>query len=268
MLKIPSDHSDSKSELPNVALPELSAAHRYALFLDFDGTLVDIASRPADVQFRQATRSALMKLDAALGQALAVITGRDIAEIDHYLAPLRLPVAGVHGLNRRDAQGHVHAPVASGNLVADVRRHLEPLLKREPALLIEPKTGAIALHYRACPQLEAECIATMEVAVADLDDVHLMRGKMVIEARKRGASKGSAIADFLSEPPFIDRIPVFAGDDVTDEDAFCEVNARNGISIKVGNGATQARYRVADTDEFLDWLKKTAEKLGGHGETR
>ena len=246
-----------------MALPQLSATHRYALFLDFDGTLVEIAGRPADVRLCETTRLALAKLAVALDQALAVITGRDIAEIDHFLAPLHLPVAGVHGLNRRDVNGKLHAPVAAGNLSAHVQRHLAPLLEREDRLLVETKEGAIALHYRASPSLEAECIAAMEHAVADLDDVHLMRGKMVIEARKKGASKGSALADFLSEPPFIDRIPVFAGDDVTDEDAFAEVNARGGVSIKVGEGETLAHYRSASTEEFLSWLKQTADRFGG-----
>jgi trehalose 6-phosphate phosphatase len=246
-----------------MTLPDLSDSERIALFLDFDGTLVAIADRPDEVQLDLSTRKALMHLDSLLGGAVAIVTGREIAIVDRFLDPLRLSVAGVHGLTRRDAQGRTHAPVVDNKFVGAIEPTLEPLLAKYPALFLEHKFGAVALHYRLHPELEQNCLALMEAAVADLPGVELKRGKMVVEAKAIGGSKGAAIADYLNEEPFAGRRAVFAGDDITDEDAFVLVNARNGVTIKVGAGATNATYRASGTDEFLVWLQQLPSKLGG-----
>jgi trehalose 6-phosphate phosphatase len=246
-----------------MTLPDLSDPDHIALFLDFDGTLVAIADRPDDVTLDHETRQALAQLDRLLSGALAIITGRDIAAVDRFLAPLHLPIAGVHGLMRRDARGRLHAPAVDSGLAAAIERAVAPLIARHPELLLERKYGAAALHYRAKPELESLCVAVMENAVAGLLGVELKRGKMVIEAKANAGDKGAAIADYLGEPPFLGRRAVFAGDDVTDEDAFMLVNARDGISIKVGPGATQATYGAAGTGEFLAWLRQLPVKLGG-----
>ena len=246
-----------------MTLPDLSDSDRIALFLDFDGTLVAIADRPDEVQLDLSTRKALIHLDTLLGGAVAIITGREIAAVDRFLDPLRLSIAGVHGLTRRDAQGHMHRPAINGGFTAAVKRALHPLLQKHPALFLEYKYGAVALHYRSHPELEQACIALMETAVDELPGVELKRGKMVVEAKAVGGNKGAAIADYLSEKPFAGRRAVFAGDDVTDEDAFVLVNARDGISIKVGPGETNATYRAAGTGEFLEWLRHLPRKLEG-----
>jgi trehalose 6-phosphate phosphatase len=246
-----------------MTLPDLSDSERIALFLDFDGTLVAIADRPDEVQLDLSTRKALMHLDTLLGGALAIITGREIATVDRFLDPLRLSIAGVHGLTRRDAQGNTHAPAIDGGFVSAIEQALWPLLAKHPALFLEYKYGAVALHYRSHPELEKDCIALMYKALDDLPGVELKRGKMVVEAKAVGGNKGAAIADYLNEKPFAGRRAVFAGDDVTDEDAFLLVNARDGISIKVGPGETHATYRAAGTAEFLEWLRQLPEKLEG-----
>ena len=246
-----------------MTLPDLSDSERIALFLDFDGTLVAIADRPDEVQLDLSTRKALMHLDSLLGGALAIVTGREIAAVDRFLDPLRLSIAGVHGLTRRDARGRTHRPAVDGGFVSAIEQALWPLLETHPALFLEYKYGAIALHYRSHPELERACTALMETAIADLPGVELKRGKMVVEAKAVGGNKGAAIADYLSEEPFSGRRAVFAGDDVTDEDAFVLVNARDGISIKVGPGKTNATYRAAGTGEFLEWLRQLPEKLEG-----
>ena len=238
-----------------MTLPDLHDSDRIALFLDFDGTLVAIADRPDDVRLDLSTRQALMHLDTLLDGAIAIITGREIAAVDRFLDPLRLSIAGVHGLTRRDAQGHTHMPAVDGGFASAIEKALHPLLQKHLALFLEYKFGAVALHYRSHPELENECIALMEAAVDELPGVELKRGKMVVEAKAVGGNKGAAIADYLNEKPFAGRRAVFAGDDVTDEDAFILVNARDGISIKVGPGETHATYRAAGTDEFLAWLR-------------
>jgi trehalose 6-phosphate phosphatase len=244
-----------------MTLPDLRDSDRIALFLDFDGTLVAIADHPDEVRLDSSTCQALMHLDTLLGGALAIITGREIAAVDRFLDPLRLSIAGVHGLTRRDARGHTHAPPVDGGFASVIEQAAWPLLHKHPALFLEYKYGAVALHYRSHPELEQTCIALMETAVNGLPGVELKRGKMVVEAKAVGGNKGAAIADYLNEKPFAGRRAVFAGDDVTDEDAFILVNARDGISIKVGPGETSATYRAAGTDEFLAWLRQLPTNL-------
>jgi trehalose 6-phosphate phosphatase len=244
-----------------MTLPDLRDSDRIALFLDFDGTLVAIADHPEEVRLDLSTRQALMHLDTLLGGAIAIITGREIAAVDRFLDPLRLSIAGVHGLTRRDAQGRTHKPAVDGGFASAIEKALHPLLQNHSALFLEYKYGAVALHYRSHPELENKCILLMETAVDGLAGVELKRGKMVVEAKAVGGNKGAAIADYLNEQPFAGRRAVFAGDDVTDEDAFVLVNARDGISIKVGPGETHATYRATDTDEFLAWLRQLPENL-------
>lgn len=239
-----------------MALPVLTSPERHAFFFDFDGTLVAIAERPDDVLLDDLTRDALQNLFDQTDGATAIITGRDIASVDAFLAPLQLPIAGVHGLTRRDHNGTLHAPVLDLQINEQLVRHLTTLLKQHPELFLETKYGAVALHYRANPNLAAACIAAMEKAVVDFPGYEIRRGKMVVEAKTMQGNKGSAIADFMNEAPFRGRQAVFAGDDVTDEDAFSHVNEIGGITIKIGSGATKARFRVDTIDEFLTWLRQ------------
>lgn len=247
-----------------MSLPDFSDPHGIALFLDFDGTLVAIAERPGDVKLDPMTRRALAELSQLLSGALAIITGRDIAVIDEFLAPLSLPTAGVHGLTRRDALGQMHKPAVDARLAVAVELAISPLLERYPGLLLERKYGAAALHFRAHPEAEKICLEAMESAISGLRGTELKRGKMVIEAKAIAGDKGAAIADYLNEAPFLGRRPICAGDDLTDEDAFEEVNARNGISIKVGAGPTCALYSASGTGEFVAWLRQLPAKLAKH----
>jgi trehalose 6-phosphate phosphatase len=246
-----------------MTLPDLRNADQYALFLDFDGTLVAIADRPDDVRLDPGTRVALADLNALLKGALAIVTGREIAVVDRFLAPLRLSVAGVHGLMRRDARGRTWTSAFDAGLPEAIEKAVLPLLQKYPNLLVERKYGAVALHYRDHPELEQASIAALESAVDGLKETEIKRGKMVVELKAVGGNKGAAVADFLKEEPFAGRRAVFAGDDVTDEDAFVFVNARDGISIKVGPGPTSAAWRASGTAEFLDWLRRLPAQLAG-----
>jgi trehalose 6-phosphate phosphatase len=242
--------------------PDPTDPQKLALFFDFDGTLADIVEHPEDVEVTEATRSALAALRETQEGAVAIITGRDIATIDRFLSPVQLPVAGVHGLTRRDANGHVHNPQFDSDALSAIEKALEDLVKQETGLLLESKQGALALHYRQRPELEGVCLEAMEQAVNDTPSITIKRGKMVIEAVGHTRNKGEAIESFLAEAPFAGRMPVFAGDDLTDEDGFAMVNRLQGISIKVGLGDTQASYRVHDREELLSWLHAIIEKIG------
>jgi len=243
-------------------LPVLDARAEIGVFLDFDGTLVEIEERPGDVKLAETTRWTLTQLCAATGGAVAIVSGRSIGSIDALLAPLKLAVAGEHGLTRRSADGSMHKASSIAGFLDHAESALSPLVRDRPGLLLERKSVAIALHYRSRPDAEAACLAAMQDLASSTPGIQIMRGKMVLEAKPAGADKGTAIADFMMEAPFKGRWPMFAGDDVTDEDAFAMVNAINGITIKIGIGPTDAQWRAPGTATFLNWLGDTAARLG------
>lgn len=215
-----------------------------ALFLDFDGTMVDLAPQPSAVHVPQPLITALRELHGYLHGAVAVISGRPITQIDDFLRPLQLPVAGVHGAERRGDDGQVH--LLHTHPLDHVEEAACALAAEHPGLLVENKRGSLALHYRQRPELEDVCLRTMQDAVDESPGLTLLRGKMVAEAKPGGASKGRAIEDFLAEAPFTGRTPVFIGDDLTDEVGFSTVQRLGGIGVKVGEGPSVAWRRVPD----------------------
>lgn len=232
---------------------------RHALFLDFDGTLADIAAQPQAVQVRPQVLRILPTLHVALGGALAIVTGRTLADIDRFLAPLRLPVACEHGAQYRLNEGIQNdAPALDWEPVFSA---LHPLLEHHPQLLLEAKSAGLALHYRQAPHLDAVCRQTLQDALRAVPGAELLQGKCVLEAKPAGPSKGRAIAHFMRTAPFAGRTPLFAGDDVTDEAGFAAVQALGGLGIKVGDGATQARARLAGPGAVREWLQTAAQAL-------
>lgn len=223
-----------------------------ALFLDFDGTLVDIADQPHEVQVPSGLVQTLQALDGYLGGAVAVISGRPIAQIDDFLRPLQMPAAGVHGAERRSASGEI--TLMATQPLDGVEQAARQLAARHAGLLVEGKRGSIALHYRQAPELEALCLAAMQAAVDASPGLTLLHGKMVIEAKASGSSKGRAIEDFMREAPFAGRTPLFVGDDVTDEAGFASVQRIGGLGVKVGEGPTVAAQRIATPEQFRQQL--------------
>jgi trehalose 6-phosphate phosphatase len=231
-----------------------------ALFLDLDGTLVEIAPAPDQVRVAPGLPALIETLRDRRGGALAVVSGRPIAQIDALLRPAHVAAAGAHGLERRRADDSVVAAPPSA-AIRTVRDRLLPVVAAQPQLVLEDKGVSLSLHYRRAPELEAGCRAAMDAALDGLD-LELLDGKMVLEVRPRGMDKGRAITEFLAEPPFAGRLPVFIGDDRTDEDGFARVNAQGGgWSIKVGVGATRATRRVGDVAEVHEWLRAFADRL-------
>lgn len=222
-------------------------AVQLAVLTDFDGTLVDIAETPDAVEVPASLPELLANAADELGSAFAVISGRTISDIDRFLAPGNFAVAGSHGIQRRRADGSMQPVderlVAGAARVAD---RLQPLVTANPSLLLETKDGAVALHYRREPQLAEACQEAIAAAIAEENDFSLVAGKMVIEARPKGISKGTALRAFMLEEPFVGRTPVFIGDDTTDEDAFVAAQEMGGVGIKLGAGETAARLRIAN----------------------
>ncbi|CAN5274847.1 trehalose-phosphatase [soil metagenome] len=223
-----------------------------ALFLDFDGTLVALAETPEAIEVPPALVSLLTDLQTLLGGALAIVSGRQIDMLDRFLAPLRLPAAGEHGVQRRDAAGKMkeqHPPELTA--VLDAANALAGI---HPGLLVERKHAAIALHYRLAPDLETVCHDVMARVIEGQPHLELLHGKFVFEVKPAGVNKGVAIDAFMQEAPFAGRRPVFAGDDTTDETGFAVVQPRGGVAIKVGTGPTLAHHRVDSPLAVYEWL--------------
>ncbi|MGO9391110.1 trehalose-phosphatase [Rhodoblastus sp.] len=247
---------------PGQMLPLIKDLEQYCVFLDFDGTLVEIEDRPDDVRIDRPMLQLIERLRDKVGRALALVSGRDIHVIDRMLYPLVLPVAGVHGLQRRDASGRLHSPIIDQSVVEAIEARVEAEFQSEPGVVIERKTGAVAIHFRLRPDFEKKCQALARKILRERPDLHMIQGKMVCEIRLQGNDKGAVIATFLEERPFKGRIPIFVGDDATDEPGFVIVNACGGLSIKIGEGPTAARYRAANIQELYNWLDALAPGAG------
>lgn len=227
-----------------------------ALFVDFDGTLVEIAATPDRVEVMADLPDLLQRIAARLDGALAVISGRPLAELGRLLAGYNGAAAGIHGLERRSASGVLQRAPADPSL--DL---VWPLVRQFAAVtqgaLIEDKGLAIAIHYRERPELADACRRLAKQAVVlSKDRLTMLPGKMVVELRPRAADKGHAVKSFLAEPEFRGRRPVFVGDDRTDEDGFAVVNELGGVSIVVSSVEDSlARYRLADVAAVIRWLE-------------
>lgn len=229
-----------------------------ALFLDVDGTLLEIRDHPADVSADRELIDLLQQCRDRLDGAMALISGRSVKEIDRIFAPAVFPVAGAHGSERRGHDGRVISAVSQPLAEAAVAR-LEALAAGHDGLLLEHKEGGVSLHYRRAPALEAQCRLAVEEILAGLgDSFRLIAGKMVFEIAPASHDKGAAIEAFLEEPPFAGRVPVFVGDDVTDEDGFRAVNNLGGVSIRVGDiDNSEAQYCLASIADVRPWLQGT-----------
>ena len=229
-------------------------ADDWALFLDVDGCLLEFADAPEAVCVPEGLRTTLDRLSQRLPGAVALVSGRALANLDRLFAPMQFPGAGLHGLERRGAGDHA-APAASPALPAvldDARR----LAAAHPGALVEDKGAALALHWRIAPQAADPLRDFAQAALPRLPGYRLEHGDSVVELRPGAADKGAAIRALLEQPPFQGRLPVFAGDDLTDESGFAAVNAQGGISVLVGaREPSAARFQLRDPADVRGWLE-------------
>jgi trehalose 6-phosphate phosphatase len=232
----------------------------WCVFLDVDGTLIELTDSPFHTQASGELKTLLTRTAQKLDGALALVSGRSIDYLDALFAPLHLPVAGLHGAERRSASGLMYGTGAAINdpRLRGARGVLSAFVDTHPGTLLEDKGRTLAVHYRLAPQFESAARAAMTAVVATVGDSHeLQHGNMMLEIKPRGFTKGTAIEAFLQEPPFHARTPVFVGDDLTDMDGFRVVEAAGGVTIAVGD-RVQAAYRVADPAAVRAWLAQIA----------
>lgn len=228
----------------------------WALFLDVDGTLLDFTPHPDDVTVSPALRDTLAALHRRLGGALALISGRPLAMLDALFDPLRLPAAGLHGLELRHGDDLRPAPAAADAL-PEVLEEARAFAAARPGVVVEDKGSAVGLHWRAAPAHGDAMQDFARAALARLPGYRLQHGNQVAELRPAGADKGDAIATLAARPPFRGRHPVFVGDDLTDEHGFTVVNDLGGDSVLVGpREPSAALCGLADTRAVLAWLQQ------------
>jgi trehalose 6-phosphate phosphatase len=237
-------------------LPSSPAYERdWAFFLDIDGTLLEIAATPQAVHTARADTQLIAALYEKTDGALALVSGRSLAKIDELFHPLKLPAAGQHGVERRDARGKVYRPSLPPNVLARASQQIADFAARHAGLVFEHKGYSMALHYRLAPRLAGAAHAVVrEAARAVGHGVEVQAGKMVAELKLAGHDKGRAIEAFMKEKPFAGRVPVFLGDDLTDEDGFRVVQRLGGLAIKIGAGQTVAPWRLLNPAAARGWL--------------
>jgi trehalose 6-phosphate phosphatase len=228
-----------------------------ALFLDVDGTLLEIAPCPASVFVPSELPILLEDLARQRDGAVALVSGRPLDELDRLLNPWQGAAAGLHGIERRRADGTLDRQTnpAAAAALDGLRPQLSALAGAGTGLVLEDKCGTLALHYRAAPERGSEIRSLAKGLARQQPALRLIVGKMVVEFQPVGGDKGTAIAAFLTEPPFAGRAPIFIGDDVTDEDGFAEVSRRGGIAIRVGpQRRSRAAYALPNVQAVHRWL--------------
>jgi trehalose 6-phosphate phosphatase len=228
-----------------------------ALFLDVDGTLLEIAATPDRVRVPASLRNTLQLAHRREQGAFALLSGRSLEELDELFGPHRFPASAKHGLELRLPSGEVVRAEADPAVLDPARRWLSSLPREHRGLLLEDKAVALAMHYRLAPRMEAEVDTIMSEIVQELGGAFVLRrGKCVIEIVPRGFDERSAIRLFMQQPEFAGRTPVFVGDAPSDEVGFQAVNEMGGHSIRVGNlEQTAARFRFSSVSTVAAWLR-------------
>jgi trehalose 6-phosphate phosphatase len=214
-------------------IPELVPRSDWALFLDIDGTLLDLAETPTSVVVPDGLLSALIRAGKALSGALALVSGRAVSDIDTLFHPVQFPAAGVHGLELRPKTGAPRR--VAPPMTIEQRQRLAGVALGLDGVIVEDKGSAVALHYRLAPDVRELLARRVEAVLAadDMRDFDLRPGKMIWEVRRNGIDKGKAVEAFMALPPFSGRVPVFVGDDETDLDGFAGARRMGGFALPV-----------------------------------
>jgi len=238
---------------PNHIISTLSLDKNYCLFLDIDGTLAPFQINPEHSFIPNTTLEVIKKI-IELNIPVIAVTGRDINTAGKLLYPLEVPIAGLHGLDICLNSVNYIRPDLSQINFEKLKQDIQKSCEKHPELLIEDKKYSIALHYRKNPDLENHAINIMQQISSNYPQLKLNKGKFVIELIPNQAEKGKAIKTILNHLNLPSVFPIFIGDDLTDESGFVFINQQSGLTIKVGSGETQAKYRLKDIDNVANFL--------------
>jgi len=246
--------------LPAPPLPPAGAD--WALLLDVDGTLLDFVDDPDAIRVDTALLTLLDALHAATDGALALVSGRRLDDLDRLFRRPHWAAIGLHGLELRSATGELRRQAVSPLQQARMQREARALAARFAGVRLEDKQQAIALHFRQSPaQLQQVHEAAVKLA-ATLPGYELQAGHRVLEFKPGGMDKGRAVRELLQHDPFAGRLPVYLGDDLTDEHAFDAVNRAHGLSIRVGDRQpSAARFTLPGTTATVAWLARALDAL-------
>jgi trehalose 6-phosphate phosphatase len=234
-----------------------------AILLDIDGTLLDLAPTPHDVRVPSTLRRTLERLQECTSGALALVSGRSLDDIDLIFKPLKLSAVGGHGAEiRLKANGTANRNVALP-LDDELKQQLINIAHLDPAIIVEDKDYSLAIHYRLAPDKRRAIEDAIEEIRAELpDSLEVLPGKSVIEVKKIGFNKGTAIRELMSHPPFAGRRPIFVGDDTTDEAAFAVMPEFDGLAVSVGRMVPGVAKRFETPGDVRRWLERIAKSTG------
>lgn len=260
MLSPSSSIMSAQPRLPAPPLP--GAGERWALFLDVDGTLLDFADRPDQVCVNTQLRSLLQELHTTLDGALALVSGRSLDDLDDLFGNPPWALVGLHGLELRGTDGRyrgVHIGADRRSLVRDIAG---TVAARLPGVTVEDKGMAVALHCRTAPGQFTALRTSVETLMPRLPGYEMQPGNLVIELKPEGMDKGKAVATLLSGWPFNGRLPVYVGDDLTDEHGFATANLESGLSVRVGmREPSLARFSLPTPADTRVWLSRVLHAL-------
>jgi trehalose 6-phosphate phosphatase len=249
--------SPARTAASQSLLPPLAQC---ALLLDIDGTLLDLAPAPDEVQVPQSLRQSLQALFEHASGALAFVSGRSICDIDHIFSPLVFPAIGGHGAEMRVSSTSEACALSSRPMNPELKKRFAELAELSGAILIEDKDYSLAIHYRKAPELERAIFSGVAAIRADLPDaaIDVLPGKRVVEIKPSGFSKASGVRELLTHMPFKGRCPVFVGDDVTDDSVFAIMPDLAGLSFSVGRKARGVSGQFDRPRDVRRWLAELA----------
>jgi trehalose 6-phosphate phosphatase len=254
---------DRKSSRPDCRKFDL---RDIAIFLDIDGTLLDLAPTPLDVRVPEQLHNALATLKTGVHGAIAFVSGRPIGEIDRLFAPLKMPAVGGHGAEIRFEPESAITRSRAAALSDELRSEFTSIVSLDSGILIEDKGYSVAIHYRQSPQLGGEVMEHI-VAICRNEQcagLEILPGKFVVEIKPSGYSKGTGLRELMAVPPFRGRKPIFIGDDVTDDAAFAELPNYGGVGFSVGGAMPGAAFNFDGPRDVRAWLERLGRNSAGH----
>lgn len=258
---------------PGKASPELMASelaqrlNDYAILLDIDGTLLDLAPTPREVWVPPGLAETLSRLHARTSGALALVSGRSLNDIDLIFAPEQFPAVGGHGAEMRISVDSEAVATHAPPMDKELKRRLAAIAKLSPGILLEDKGYSLALHYRLAPHAEKAIYAAVSLIRADLPNapIEVLPGKCVCEIKQSGFDKATGVRELMIHEPFRGRRPIFIGDDVTDESVFAIMPDLGGLAFSVGRRAQGVTDHFDEPRDVRAWLARLIDGEAGAG---